>query len=156
MNINASIKYMRTVILPQNPSPVALLFKDAGGLANHPLSCHPQGVFGSRENKRKIKKMKEKENNMKAYRPVLYISNQAKKIDPLGYKGLSLYKALIRKIQKYPQFTLIHMKGKNGKKGVKMTKSKQYRRKFRTGVRNCSCFFALLMLLFCSSFPFDL
>ena len=135
---------MRTVILPQNPSPVALIFKDGVGLANHPLSCHPQGVFGSRENKRKTKKMKEEEGSRKAYRPVLCISNQAKKIDPPLYKGLSLYKALIRKIQKYPQFTLIHMKGKNGKKRVKMTKSQKCGAKI-------SHRGAKLLLLFCSS-----
>ena len=44
---------------------MALLFKDGGGLANHPLSCHPQGVFGSRESKRKGKKMGEKESSGK-------------------------------------------------------------------------------------------
>ena len=116
---------MRTIILPQNPSPVALLFKDGGGLANHPLSCHPQGVFGSRENKRKTKKMKEEETSGKAYRPVLCISNQAKRIDPPLYKGLSLYKALIRKIQKYPQFTLIH-EGKKWEKGSQKVKSRKH------------------------------
>ena len=105
---------MRTVLLPQNPSLVALLFKDGGGLANHPLNCHPQGVFGSRENKRKTKKMKEEESSRKAYRPVLCISNQAKRIDPPLYKGLSLYEALIRKIQNYPQFTLILKNSKAG------------------------------------------
>ena len=60
MIINVSIKNKRTNILPQNPSPVALLFKDGGGLANHPLSCHPQGVFDSRESGRKGEKMREK------------------------------------------------------------------------------------------------
>ena len=39
---------------------VALLFKDERGLAEHPLSCHPQGVFGSRESERKGEKMREK------------------------------------------------------------------------------------------------
>ena len=33
-------------VLPQTFNPVALLFKDEGGLAKHPLICHPQGVFG--------------------------------------------------------------------------------------------------------------
>ena len=65
MTINACIKNKRTNILPQNPSPVALLFKDGGGLANHPLSCHPQGVFGSRENGRKGEKMREKQRSGK-------------------------------------------------------------------------------------------
>ena len=50
---NVNIKSKITDILPQDPSLVALLFKDGGGLANHSLSCHPQGVFGSRENERK-------------------------------------------------------------------------------------------------------
>ena len=117
---------MRTVILPKNPSPVALLFKNGGDLANHPLSCHPQGVFGRRENKRKTQNIKEEESSGKAYRPVLYISNQAKKIDPPLYKGLSLYKALLTKIQKkYPQFTLIH-EGKNGKKRSQKVKSRKH------------------------------
>ena len=33
-------------VLPQTSNPVALLFKDEGGLAKHPLSCHLQRVFG--------------------------------------------------------------------------------------------------------------
>ena len=53
MPTNASVKNMRIVSLPQIRSPLALLFKEKGGLANHPLSCHPQRVFGSQENKRK-------------------------------------------------------------------------------------------------------
>ena len=53
MTITACVNNKRTSSLPQNPSPVALLFKDKRGLANHPLSCHPQGVFGKRENERK-------------------------------------------------------------------------------------------------------
>ena len=61
MIINSSIKNMRTVILPQNCYPVALFFKDGGGLANHPLSCHLQGVFGGIESERKGEKMREKE-----------------------------------------------------------------------------------------------
>ena len=112
---------MRSVILPQHSSPVVLLFKDGGGLPNHPLSCRPQGVFGNRENKRKTKKMKEEESGRKAYRPLLCIFHPAKNRSPL-YKGLSFYKALKRKIQKYPQVTLIHIKGKNGKKWRKNDK----------------------------------
>ena len=65
MIINASIKNMRTVILPQNCYLVALFFKDGGGLANHPLSFHPQGVFGKRESERKGDKMREKEKSEK-------------------------------------------------------------------------------------------
>ena len=55
MIINVSIKSKRTNILPQNRCLIALIFKDGGGLANHPMSCHLQGVFGSRENERKAK-----------------------------------------------------------------------------------------------------
>ena len=58
MLITACVKNRRTKILPQFESPIALLFKDEGVLANHPLSCHPQGVFGSRENERKWEKIK--------------------------------------------------------------------------------------------------
>ena len=66
MIINSSIKNMRTVILPQNCYPVALFFKDGGGLANHHLSCHPQGVFGRIESERKGEKMREKEKSGKS------------------------------------------------------------------------------------------
>ena len=65
MIINASIKNVRTVILPQNCYAIALFFKDGGGLANHPLSCHPQGVFGWRESERKGEKMRENEKSGK-------------------------------------------------------------------------------------------
>ena len=58
MTITACFKNKRTISLPQNPSPVTLLFKDEGGLANHPLSFHPQGVFGKRESERKWEKMR--------------------------------------------------------------------------------------------------
>ena len=47
MTITAYVENKRTSSLPQNLSPVALLFKDEGVLANHPLSFHPQGMFGS-------------------------------------------------------------------------------------------------------------
>ena len=49
MTITAYVENKRTNNLPQNHSLIALIFKDEGGLANHPLSCHPQGMFGSRE-----------------------------------------------------------------------------------------------------------
>ena len=58
MTITACVKNKRTSILPRNPSLVALLFKDEGGLANHPLSCHSQGVFGRLESERKEEKMR--------------------------------------------------------------------------------------------------
>ena len=65
MIINASIKNVRIIILPQNCYPVALFFKDGGGLANHPLSCHPQGVFDRRGSERKGEKMRENEKSGK-------------------------------------------------------------------------------------------
>ena len=65
MLVNANIKNVRTISLPQFQSPVALLFKDEKVLANHPLSCHPQGVVGSRESERKGEKMREKEKSGK-------------------------------------------------------------------------------------------
>ena len=58
MTITACVKNKMTDSLPQNLSPIAFLFKDEGGLANHPLSCHPQGVFGRRESERKGGKMR--------------------------------------------------------------------------------------------------
>ena len=60
MPITAYVKNKRNNILPQNRCLVALLFKDGGGLANHPLSCHPQGVFGRWENARKGNKNERK------------------------------------------------------------------------------------------------
>ena len=65
MLVNANIKNVRTVSLPQFQSLVALLFKDEGVLANRSLSCHPQGVVGSRESERKGEKMREKEKSGK-------------------------------------------------------------------------------------------
>ena len=58
MTITGCVKNKRIDSLPQNLSPKALLFKDEGGLANYPLSCHPQGVFGRRESERKGEKMR--------------------------------------------------------------------------------------------------
>ena len=65
MIINVSIKSKRTVRLPKIQCLVALLFKDEGVLSNHPLSCHPQGVFGMWESARKGKKMKKKKKSGK-------------------------------------------------------------------------------------------
>ena len=58
MTVTACVKNKRTSSLPQNPGPVSLLFKDEGGLANHRLSFHPQGVFGRQESERKGEKMR--------------------------------------------------------------------------------------------------
>ena len=65
MTINACVKNMKTKSLPKIQSPVALLFKDEEGLANHPMSCHSQGVFGSQENERKREEMREKKRSGK-------------------------------------------------------------------------------------------
>ena len=78
MIINVNIKSKRTNILPQDPSPVALLFKDGGCLASHPLSCHPQGMFGSRENERKAKKIRERKSCGKTPSQELYIWSKQK------------------------------------------------------------------------------
>ena len=83
MIINASIKNVRTIILPY---PIALFFTDGGGLAN----CHPQGVFGKRERERKGEKMREKEKSGKigALRAKSFFPGQ--KVSPY-----SVYKWLI-------------------------------------------------------------
>ena len=60
MEINACVKNREPSFYFKNYNPIALLFKDKGGLVNHPLSCHPQGVFGSRESVKKGEKMKER------------------------------------------------------------------------------------------------
>ena len=65
MEIKACVKNREPSFYLENCSPVALIFVDKGGLANHPLSYHPQGVFGSRESERKGEKMKEKKNSRK-------------------------------------------------------------------------------------------
>ena len=44
---------------PWNPPPVTVIFKDEGGLATHPPSCHPRRVFGFPESKRKGEKKRE-------------------------------------------------------------------------------------------------
>ena len=43
----------------KNIDPVTLPFKDEGGLAKHPLSFHPQGVFGRSESAKKGEQMSE-------------------------------------------------------------------------------------------------
>ena len=59
-----TITCVETVRNPQhswNPPPVTFVFKDEGGLATHPPSCHPQRVFGCLENERKWEKVRENE-----------------------------------------------------------------------------------------------
>ena len=53
------VETMRKPQNPWNPPPVTFLFKHEGILATHPLSYHPQRVFGSRENERKKEKDRE-------------------------------------------------------------------------------------------------
>ena len=54
-----SLATERTVCYLKNLDPVNLLFEDEGDLAKHPLSCHPQGVFGRKESARKVEKISE-------------------------------------------------------------------------------------------------
>ena len=57
-----TITCVETVRNPQNPwNPplVAFAFKDEGGLATHPPSCHPRRVFGCPKSERKGEKMRE-------------------------------------------------------------------------------------------------
>ena len=56
---------MKTNSLPQIQSPVAHLYKDEGRLANHPLSCHPQGCLEARKMREKERKMREKKRSGK-------------------------------------------------------------------------------------------
>ena len=46
MKENTYVENMKALALPQVPLPSTLYFKELGGLATHPLSCHPQRVFG--------------------------------------------------------------------------------------------------------------
>ena len=46
---------MRTVILPQNPSPVAL---DGGGLANHPMFKNQENKINEKQRKKNARKEK--------------------------------------------------------------------------------------------------
>ena len=46
MTVNTCVETVRNPQDPWNPPPVTFLFKDEGALATHPLSCHPQSVFG--------------------------------------------------------------------------------------------------------------
>ena len=120
MIINVSIKSKRTNILPQNRCPVALLFKDGGGLANHPLSYHPHGVFGNQENERKKKKMRERKSSGKTPAYKIYIQQRKNEnVSTIFY--LSLYSAQIRKNTQIPSIPIMH-EGKNWKNHKKKVK----------------------------------
>ena len=60
------IKIVRNPQNPWNPPPVTFLFKDEGSLATHPLSCHPQRVFGSPESEKKMRETRGKVGELKA------------------------------------------------------------------------------------------
>ena len=49
-----------------------------GALAKHTLVCHHQGMFGCRENERKLKKMKKKKKNGKLTVLVFPLSQNSK------------------------------------------------------------------------------
>ena len=63
--ITAYVKNREPLFYLKNCGPVALIFKDKGGLTNHPLSCHLKEVFGSRESGRKGEKIREKKSSGK-------------------------------------------------------------------------------------------
>ena len=60
------MKSKRTVGLPINWHPVAFPFKDGGGLGEHPLICHHQRMFGSRENGKENEKSEAEERRSQA------------------------------------------------------------------------------------------
>ena len=45
MSVNTFVENMINLNLPQVPLSRAFYFKVGGGLATHPLSCHPRRVF---------------------------------------------------------------------------------------------------------------
>ena len=108
MLITACVKNRRTKILLQNRCPVALIFKDGGGLANHPLSFHPQGVFGSQENERKAKKMRETEKERKKL--VVRVKNlfAGQKVSLLQCVQMAYIATKTRKITKLHELSLLH------------------------------------------------
>ena len=108
MLIISCVKNRRTKILPENRCPVALLFKGGGGLANHPLSCYPQGVFGSQENKRKAKKMRETEKERKKL--VVRDKNLfvGQKVSLLQCVQMAYIASKTRKITKLHELSLLH------------------------------------------------
>ena len=56
--VSTCVKTMEPSACRQILHPAAFPFKEEGFLANHPLSCHPQGVFGNRESGKKMKESK--------------------------------------------------------------------------------------------------
>ena len=109
-------------------------------------------MFGRWENVRKGKKMKEKGNSGKT--PASVFSSSITKKILITRFVLSIYIAPNRKKNtKIPSKHNYTWREKMGKRESNRTKSKKCRRNFRTGVQNCV--YALLLLLFYSSFPSD-
>ena len=108
MLITACVKNKRTKNLPQNRCLVALLFKDGGGLANHPLSCHPQRVFDSLESERKLKKRREngKKRELLAVRAKNLLTGQ--KVSLLQCVQMTYIDTKTSKITKLHELSLLH------------------------------------------------
>ena len=82
MIIIAYVKDRKPLFYLKNCGPVALIFKDKGGLANHPFSCHLQEVFGSRESGRNGEKIREKKSSGKT---------PAKKLSLISSKKMRMF-----------------------------------------------------------------
>ena len=68
-----------------------------GALAKHTLVCHHQGMFGCRENERKLKKMKKKKKNGKLTVLVFPLSQNSKVPKSYNYPtNWSLYRVFLR------------------------------------------------------------
>ena len=114
MEINACVKKREPSFYLKKCSPIALLFKYKGGLANHPLSCHPQGVFGSRESGRKGEKMRENKRSGKTHAQFSVLKCKNEKVK-FSIHSLGLINAQRRaNLQKYLNY-LQYRKGILGK-----------------------------------------
>ena len=129
MLIIAFIKNRGTKILPQNCCPVALLFKDGGGLANHPLSCHQQGVFGNPESKKKKKENGRKGKQREKLPPIILLLPKKLTLQTVHRAYIM---PMIRKFTKTSKLQLLHQGyfkkkkskiGSNGESNVKWDKS---------------------------------
>ena len=108
MSINACVKNMRNLSYLIS---VALIFKDKGGLAKHPLICHPRWVFGRQENERKGEKGRETGRGRENSRSSNCINDQFFSKSCMGliyYPGQS-------KLQKCVNHPLLH-EGNSGRK----------------------------------------
>ena len=153
MFITAYVKNREPSFYLKNCSSVTLLFKDKGGLANHPLSCHPLGVFASRKSGRKREKMrgekKQRENSS-----LETISSKEKMRILSKIFHLSLYSAQIsKKNTKIPSIPILH-EGQNWKIHKRKSNGGQWSKRSQMQEVNfvgcelqCS-----ISLVFCSSF----